>query len=72
MSVLKEVDFSRTSMLADQSFVRELVSEAFWKWYDQNPFLKITTIKIWVIKKDIYLYQLHSLFELLLGPRKSP
>ena len=67
MSALTEVDFSRTSLLEDQSFIRELVSEAFWKWYDNNTSVKITTIKVWIIKKDIYVGDLHSLFVLLFG-----
>jgi hypothetical protein len=71
MAVVHEVDFSQTSLLADQSFVRELVSEAFWKWYFQNLSLKITTIKVWIIRKDIYVADLYSLFVLLFGNPKQ-
>lgn len=67
MSALNEVDFSRASLLNDQSFIRELVSESFWKWYVLNTRLKITTIKVWIIKKDIFVGDLYSLFVLLFG-----
>jgi hypothetical protein len=67
MAALNEVDFSRASLLEDQSFIRELVSEAFWKWYVSNSYVKITTVKVWIIKKDIYVGDLHSLFVLLFG-----
>jgi len=65
MAVVHEVDFSKGSLLADQSFIRELVAEAFWQWYHKNTSLKITTIKIWIIKKDGYVSDLYSLFVLL-------
>jgi hypothetical protein len=71
MAVVHDVDFSQTSLLADQSFVRELVSESFWKWYFQNLSLKITTIKVWIIRKDIYVADLYSLFVLLFGNPKQ-
>lgn len=67
MAVVNEVDFSRGSILADQSFIRELVAEAFWKWYVSNTYMKITTIKIWFIRKDVYVGDLESLFVLLFG-----
>jgi len=67
MAVVHEVNFDRASILADQSFLRELVAEAFWKWYFQNTSLKVTTIKLWIIKKDIYVADLYSLFVLLFG-----
>jgi hypothetical protein len=67
MAVVHEVDFSKASLLADQSFIRELVGEAFWRWYFNNLSLKVTTIKFWIIKKDIYVADLHSIFVLLFG-----
>lgn len=67
MSALETVDFSKASILADQSFIRELIGEAFWRWYVQNTYVKVTTIKIWIIKKDIYVGDLESLFVLLFG-----
>jgi len=67
MSALNEVDFSRASLLQDQSFIRELVAEAFWKWYVSNTQLKITTIRVWIVRKDIRVGDLYSLFVLLFG-----
>lgn len=67
MAVVHEVNFDKASILADQSFIRELVAEAFWKWYFQNLSLKITTIRIWVIRKDVLVADLYSLFVLLFG-----
>lgn len=67
MSALNEVDFSRASLLEDQSFIRELVSEAFWKWYVMHTQMKITTIRIWVFKRDIIVADLYSLFVILFG-----
>ena len=67
MSALNEVDFSRASLLEDQSFIRELVSEAFWKWYENNTSMKIITVKVWFVKKDILVADLYSLFVILFG-----
>lgn len=67
MAALNDVDFSKASVLADQSFLRELVAEGFWKWYVSNTHVKITTIRVWIIKKDIFVGDLYSLFVLLFG-----
>lgn len=67
MAVVHEVDFSKASLLADQSFIRELVGEAFWRWYFNNTHVKVTTIKVWFIRKDVYVADLHSIFVLLFG-----
>lgn len=67
MAVVHDVDFSKASVLADQSFIRELVAESFWKWYVSHTHMKITTVKIWIIKKDIFVGDLYSLFVLLFG-----
>lgn len=68
MAAINEVDFSRASILGDQSFIRELVAEAFWKWYMMNTHVRITTIRIWFIRKDVFVGDLESLFALLFGP----
>lgn len=69
MAALETINLDKASILADQSFLRELIGEAFWKWYANNLHVKVTTIRIWIIRKDIYVGDLESLFVLLFGKR---
>lgn len=68
MAALDQVDFSKASILSDQSFIRELVGEAFWRWFRVSGDIKVTTIRVWIIRRDIYVKDLEFLFELLFGP----
>ena len=68
MAALDQVDFSKASILSDQSFLRELIGEAFWKWFVANSYVRVTTIRVWIIRRDVYVKDLEFLFELLFGP----
>jgi hypothetical protein len=70
MAALQDVDLSYYA-IQDQQWFRDVVSQMFWRWYEANLDTKVTTIKIWIIKKDIFVRDLRSIFELLFGPQPN-
>ena len=68
MSALKEIDFSSVSSETNENVIRELVSGLFWTWYSHNTDRKLTTLRVWFIRKTIFVRDLSNIFELLFGP----
>ena len=67
MSALREVDLSSYS-IQNQEWFKDIVAQMFWRWYDANKEMLVTTISIWIIKKKVFVKDLRSLFEILFGP----
>lgn len=70
MAALQDVDLSSYA-IQNQQWFRDIVAQMFWRWYEANLDTKVTTIKIWIIKKDIFVRDLRSIFELLFGPQPN-
>ncbi len=69
MAALHDADLNAYSVsLENQQWFKDVVSQVFWRWYDANKDFVVTTISIWIIKKKIYVRDLHSLFVILFGP----
>lgn len=68
MSALKEIDFSSVSAETNENVIRTMIGALFWTWYAQNEDRKLTTLKIWFLRKTIYVRDLTGVFELLFGP----
>lgn len=47
----------------------EVVRILLWNWIDANADHEVTTIKVWFIRKKLYVRDLHGVFELILGKR---
>lgn len=73
MAALQEVTFSKINLdsLNNQDWIRDTISAFFWQWYERNLDLKVTTIQFWIIKKNIYVRDLRSIFELLFGQQPN-
>lgn len=68
MSALQHFDLDSYSVAPhQQDWYKELVAQMFWRWYDANKEMLVTTISVWVFKKKIFVKDLRSLFEILFG-----
>jgi hypothetical protein len=68
MATLHELDVSSIAASQNEAFIREMISKLFWTWYYANMERKITTIRVWFIRKTLYVKDLFAVFELLFGP----
>lgn len=68
MAVLQELNVSQLAAASNEQLIREIVSKLFWTWYFSNQDRKITTIRVWFIRRTIYVRDIRGVFELLFGP----
>ncbi len=48
-----------------------VVGKLFWIWYNANVNRKLTSIKLWIFSKSIYVKDLKGIFILLFGPENG-
>jgi len=65
MAAIDEMDLSDFGPL--KVYARQVMNELFWNWYDLNKERRVTTLKVWFIRKSVYVRDLHSVFVLLVG-----
>ena len=70
MSAVSQIDFSTVSAARDQKIIRELLGSLFWDWFDKNKDMKISVIRFWIFRPNIYVRDLELVFTLLFGPRQ--
>ena len=68
MAALDELDVSDLEPQSNEAFIKEAISKLFWVWYYSNLDRKITTIRVWFIRKTVMVRDLQAVFELLFGP----
>lgn len=52
-------------------FFREVIREKLWQWIEAHRDDKVTTLKVWFVRKTVYIRDLYGVFELLLGPKPT-
>jgi hypothetical protein len=68
MAALDEVDVAHLQPETTQDLIKKSIATMFWMWYANNLDREVTTIKVWFIRKKVYVRELKSIFELLFGP----
>lgn len=68
MAALDEMNVGRLAPEQQESTVKRIINELFWNWFFLNQHRKVTAVKIWFFKKSVYVRDLKSIFELLVGP----
>jgi len=68
MAALDEVDVTHLEPQTTQDLIKKSIATMFWMWYANNLDREVTTIKVWFIRKKVYVRELKSIFELLFGP----
>lgn len=68
MAALDEMNVGRLAPEQQESTVKRIINELFWNWFFLNQNRKVTAVKIWFFKKSVYVRDLKSIFELLVGP----
>ena len=68
MAALDEVSVKHLEPQTTQDLIKKSISAMFWSWYVANLDREVTTIKVWFIRKKVYVRELKSIFELLFGP----
>lgn len=69
MSTLAKLDLSSVASSQDQDMIREILGSLFWKWFDENKDMKISVIRFWIFRPNIYVRDLELIFILLFGNR---
>ena len=68
MAALDNLNYSSTMKGIPWSTIRPLIAELFWQWFHDNYDDKLTIIRFWIIRKTIYVRDLHDVFVILFGP----
>lgn len=68
MAALDEMAVGRLSTETSPDTIKRIINEMFWNWYILHQNNKVTTVKVWFIKKTVYVRDLESVFVLLVGP----
>ena len=67
--VLDELELDALQPESTQDHIKKTIALLFWSWYALNQERRVTTIRVWFIKRTIYVRDLEGVFELLFGSR---
>lgn len=68
MAALDEVNVDHLEPQTTQDVIKRSIAKIFWAWFNINLDREVTTIKVWFLRKKVYVRDLRSIFELLFGP----
>lgn len=68
---LDEANLISVAATTDERKIKELLNEIFWNWFETAKNRKVTTIKIWFLKKTLYIRDLEGVFALIFGPHPA-
>lgn len=66
MAVLHEIKIPNILPTVKEE-LRTLIGREFWFWFHDHQNHKITTVKVWFLKKSLYVKDLKEIFTLLFG-----
>ena len=68
MAVIDQINVAVVSSVSNNpDATRNVIAGQFWIWFDRHQEDRVTTVKIWLFHKTLYVRDLRPIFVMLFG-----